>query len=309
MTSLRRFWCRIPVFLEWIIWPLALLLLLRLENDDGLLGLLGLKAEAGKKMVIVVPFAHDMDVLESNLKRWTRLCPFVGKYPVRKHVDFLFYYHKDYLMSPHKTRIDGLISYVRSLKVFNTVNVISAGLDGYMDTYPLGPSNMFFNLFLSTPLLEDKGYNFLFWMEPDCHPVRNGWLTQLYSAAVRNGPFWMLGSARRGEYDLPKDLEYAKNHMNGNAIYRLDDPNFRAYVEAVHEDFDQELKLYMRSFDIALHIFRRKLRPKYRQTELLHRFLYTDLIHNYWRTAVSVAEILERFPVTYLVHGRNVKFE
>lgn len=257
-------------------------------------------------MAIVIPFAQDLDALERNINRWSRFSPFTGPYNVKKHLDCILYFHQDHHTSPLRSRIEALQRKLVKLSFFNSVFVLSADLSGFEDSYPVGPSNMFFQLMLATPIIEDNGYDFVFWMEPDCHPIRPGWLTRLYALAVSSGPYWILGSGRRGVYELEKSLEYAKNHINGNAIYRFVSKDFRSYLEAVQEDFYQDLTRYMRSFDVALHLYRRKLLPKCRQTGLLHRFQYTDVIVNFWRTKVTLQDILTDYPGAYLAHGRNI---
>lgn len=259
-------------------------------------------------MVIVIPFAHDLDKLEQNVARWSDLKAITGDYNVKKQADCILYYHQDHHTSPLLPRINALQKRLQQMQIFKSVHVLSAGLSGFDDSYPVGPSNMFFQLMLATPLMEDNKYEFIFWMEPDCHPIRNGWLTHLYASAVSSGPYWILGSARRGTYELLRQYENIKNHINGNAIYRVGSKGFRSYLEAVHDDFYQDLTRYLRSFDIAIHLYRRKILPKCRQTDLLHRFQYTDVIVNFWRSEIGVAEILERYPSAYLAHGRNIKF-
>ena len=60
------------------------------------------------------------------------------------------------------------------------------------DSYPLGPSKMFFKLTLETPLIQDMGYGGMFWMEPDCWPIRNGWLERFIKEGTASGPYWMV---------------------------------------------------------------------------------------------------------------------
>lgn len=243
-----------------------------------------------------------------NISRWQKLRPFEGKYNVKKHVDLILYYHRDYHVSPQKSYIDQIKIQLEALQTFNRVLILSADLPVYDDKYPMGPSYMFFKLMLSTPLIEDSGYNFVFLMEPDCHPIRHGWLSQLYALTATAGPSWIIGSARRGEHILQNNYAYTKGHINGNAIYRVDHPGFRTFVEAVLDDFDQDMERYQSSFDLALSLFRSKLDPEWMQTDILHRFTYTGVILNFWRSQIHLSDILEKFPDAFIAHGRNISF-
>lgn len=259
-------------------------------------------------MVVVIPFANDLDKLEENINRWKTVAPSASKFKVSPFVDLLFYFHRDLATSSQRSRVEQLIQKVSELNAFKSIKTHSAYLGKWDDRYPLGPSNMFFKLMLETPLIEDAGYSFMFWMEPDCFPIKSGWLDILYNLATTSGPFWVLGSARRDEFVEDKQYRYAYDHINGNALYRLDDPIFRSYLDAVHEDFSQNFKKYLRSFDVAIALYKKSLKPFTRYSELHHHFVYTDLIQNVYRSKTNVTELITSHPETYIVHGRNLIF-
>lgn len=259
-------------------------------------------------MVIVIPFANDLDKLEENISRWGKIIPSTGKFKVKPYVDLMLYFHQDLATSSQKSRVDNIVKRISATGAFSAVTTLSAYLGKWEDRYPLGPSNMFFKLMVETPIIEDYGYSYLFWMEPDCFPVRSGWLDRLYNLVTTSGQFWVIGSAIRSDFVEDPQFRYGYDHINGNALYRLDDPDFRSFLDAVHEDFPQNLKKYMRSFDIAIALYKKSLKPFTRYSELHHHFIHTDLIQNVYRTETNVTDLLSKHPNTYILHGRSLVF-
>jgi len=262
----------------------------------------------GKRMVVVMPFAHDIDMLEQNIHRWTTLKPCTQRWPVWKHVDLILYQSQDAFASDDdqlKGRIDRLMRLSEGLKAFRHVHYLSADLTKYDDKYRLGPSRMFFQIMTETRLVQEEAYNYLFWMEPDCWPVRPGWLDELYWAAtVGAGHFWVLGSITRSP--VPDEYAHIQEHINGNAIYRLDDPVFIDFLRRLHANFDNNLTKYLASFDTAIFLFCRSLKPFTEQAKIWHKFVYTNLIQNVYRTPTRISDILEREKQTFLLHGRDL---
>ena len=145
-------------------------------------------------------------------------------------------------------------------------------------------------------------------MEPDMRPIQSNWLTKVQLAcAWPVEPFWVKGSIFRGDYYTIQKTDYLPNlyHINGNAVYNLGQPeeykNFyfnqmRPYVIKRWGDslnaYDTDVWdfLYFRdNYDKARHI--------------LSKFVYTDLIHNMWKTNYSVSDHVKKHPDTFLVHG------
>src|SRR3989338_4384321 len=114
--------------------------------------------------------------------------------------------------------------------------IVDAGLSKDEDIYPAGPSVMFFKLFLGqvTSLTD---YGSMFWMEPDVTPLKPFWLSAVAREA-HSAPFswWMRGSIVHGpsanRYLLVPEAYFAWiKHINGNALYRLGDPDFVNFVQ------------------------------------------------------------------------------
>jgi len=96
-------------------------------------------------------------------------------------------------------------------------------------------------------------YNYLYYMEPDNFPCRSQWLDRMYEEAVLDGDFWMkgitspflvrpaahlqttpvelgsTGSIIRDGSPLIGTYTFA-DHINGNAFYRLDSPQFATFL-------------------------------------------------------------------------------
>lgn len=66
----------------------------------------------------------------------------------------------------------------------------------------------------------ERGYGLF--AEPDCRPIRSGWLTALRrSLEYPAPPDWAVGSIYRGTFDISDSYLPNRYHINGNAIYRL----------------------------------------------------------------------------------------
>ena len=69
----------------------------------------------------------------------------------------------------------------------------------------------------------------MYYMEPDNSPCRSYWLDKLYEEAVLHGDFWMKGSIIRDGSPLIGTYSFA-DHLNGNALYRLDSAAFSQFL-------------------------------------------------------------------------------
>jgi len=65
---------------------------------------------------------------------------------------------------------------------------------------------------------------------------------------------------------------------------------------------------YLSSYDIALHLVRRDrtLTPVAIYAATQHLFLASPTSQNWYRTSVNATELCQRFPDTFLVHGRHI---
>lgn len=131
---------------------------------------------------------------------------------------------------------------------FSNISVQFAQLRGYKDSYFRGTRTMFESLLFSlevevngqithTPRLKysDPSVNYVFYMEPDCLPVRQNWLDAIHDEiGAHDGDFWMLGSKFAGEIRwFGNQRDDFINHLNGNSIYNIGSKEFRQFY---HEE-------------------------------------------------------------------------
>jgi hypothetical protein len=159
---------------------------------------------------------------------------------------------------------------------------LEARLDPSQDKYPMGPSNMFFQLFHRSRFF--TRYTTFFWMEADVWPCRRHWLTTLYHDHAYQTEFWIRGSILR-DTETRKDYSSwnIRYHLNGNAWYRIGDAAFRRWmVDRVEAVFRKDTNRYLDSYDIAIDLIRRD--PNFvswkDEVDTAHRFVYTETIQN-----------------------------
>ncbi|KAJ3091401.1 hypothetical protein HK102_000677 [Quaeritorhiza haematococci] len=138
------------------------------------------------------------------------------------------------------------------------------------------------------------------------------WIDRLLwhsSWAKGENDWWVKGSIYQGRaFDLmvqsPDSFSWAA-HINGNALYRLNDPQFVDFLEVV-EDY-QSFNHYWKPFDVSVwrvlhdfpytwHIYQK----------CAHRFVVSDFIKHFGFT-VTHKDVLEAAhnPNTYLIHGHQ----
>ena len=179
--------------------------------------------------------------------------------------------------------------------------------------HPDGTCAQFYALF---EVLRGVAQNF-FIMEPDVTPIRPGWLTELTRLAAGNSSnYWVLGSVARcngeyGEIRVRQDL-----HINGNALYRVGEPAFDEYLQKVRNFFVPYSALRVAfpgcatgeasedGFDHSIFQFLHHERNFDYARTVLHKFQYTDYVQNLCEDPYDEADILIRFPGTYLVHSK-----
>jgi len=85
--------------------------------------------------------------------------------------------------------------------------------------------------------------------------------------------------------------------MNGNSIYKLNDKDFNSFLQLVEQDMNFDSWNYdtfiMRKLKESIHI------PFFQR--FAHKFVYTELIQH-GQNDILVAEVLQNFPNTFLLH-------
>jgi len=290
-------------------------------------------------LVIVVPFtSKDAEKVVNGLRKWARPgdpCPAVrmmlssptslgrkkstGTNPstsisTSSPVDVLFWFNRD-LDDIVQSRDAFKENFRKALEpishCFNRVEFKSARLSEEEDAYPFGPSNQWYDLFLSSerPLAT---YDYAFWCEHDVMPVQPGWVDALLREATFSSvDFFVKGSLHRGRklddiVPYPDEASWV-GHINGNALYKANDPTFLAMISQCREANRGSMS-FTSSFDTAMwiqHVTSYASRWEHYQN-YAHKFQYTDLIQNLCRDVSwpdGARELVGLSPRTFLVHG------
>jgi hypothetical protein len=145
-------------------------------------------------------------------------------------------------------------------------------------------------------------YRHMFYMEPDTWPLRANWLPRL-DMLTQDPGMWMRGSMMRYEPRFVLAPEPFRSlythHLNGNGIYELHDPCFARYRNGVRREYGAG------AFDVAMTMYRMR-RGRYELDHALaHRFVATDVVIDLGvEEYKSLEQLRQRFPDTYLVHGK-----
>lgn len=192
------------------------------------------------------------------------------------------------------------------LRCFQSFEFHHANLSGPSDKYYRGTRLMIEKLLLGKIKLSVTP-QYVYYMEPDVQPVRADWLNAL-DASVRwpNPPFWMKGSLFRGTnksvYSTRHPPQYY--HINGCSLYNLADRAFRSFYVKHYRPFVQAAsKVKERSYDTDFFRFLHSMDHVEIARNLFHRFVYTDIVQNFWRSGYSLSKLRAEHPNTFLVHG------
>ena len=204
------------------------------------------------------------------------------------HTDLFKYYHQEGIRSECIESIE-----VKELIIKN-------------DTYLVGSRVMFESMLSNELGLVDPAY--IFYMEPDCKPIRPGWL-QAVDATIRwpNAHFWMKGSPFRGK-PTPNISAHliVRSHINGNAIYNLGDPAFFSFYNNTVKPFiKKKFAIYGAAYDLDFfRLFYNSSGEFYHSFQhIITKFQYSEIIQNYWHSVYKVRDVLEKYPETYIIHG------
>lgn len=263
---------------------------------------------------VVMPF-HTSQVsrVEQNLRLWNNYlpCGLSGARPASPYHLILYSSadaRKRNYIAELEGRLQSAISNLSSeaLSCFQSVEIHHANLSGSSDTYYKGTRLMIEKLIVGKVKMTHAP-QYVFYMEPDCYPIRSNWLNAL-DTSVRwpHTPFWMKGSIYRGYnkgvYVTRHPPQYY--HINGNALYHVGDRQFRAWYIRHYRPFVQAVAPRKdRSFDTDFWRYIYDLDNVMVARQIMHKFQYTEVVMNYWKSSYSVAKLRENYPATYLVHG------
>ena len=223
-------------------------------------------------------------------------------------IDLILYYNTK-TPSSLKKHINQL-SYLN--RCYKSIRYFAADLPEKEDRHPIGSARMWQKLFINEQSnylsLRAHGYTHFFLMEPDVRPIRSYWLDaivehiteghneELYIATQ----WWMVGSIYRGSLLIGNGFL----HINGNALYHLS-LSFIRFIENVSDEYpyDSE-KSNGYDLNLFLYLFQHIDTAK----RVWHKFQFTDLIQNCWKSSCKNMNIDFIFnnPSTYLIHGHNI---
>lgn len=176
-----------------------------------------------------------------------------------------------------------------------------------------GTVTQFYRLMLSSPDVE-RAYTHVFYMEPDARPIRAHWLDALHRLAHADATgFWMMGSMMRYPKPIVLGLEpyrsHYLHHINGNAIYRVGCPCFKAYLREVWREYGDY------AFDTSIAFHRLDLRNYALLQRIAHRFVHTNVVadlgtfdYSAWKAGNDGDKAHENAALagTYIAHGKSM---
>lgn len=255
---------------------------------------------------VIMPFhPRQLEEVKDNLNIWSQ--QFLCEKDIKlKGIGFIFY------VSSSKTDIPDVNQFEMELfdasksgmDCFRFVSIIYANLVGEDDGYLKGSRLMFEKMIKKEIDFGPEPPSHIFYMEPDCRPIRPNWLTALNNHIIApNAEFWMKGSLFRGSFDvILNNAIYNHVHINGNAIYNISDEGFSEFYFKVAKMIVETQLHNSCAYDTD--IYRALLWNNSKYTaHFFHMFQYSDFIQNHWHSEYSLNEILETSPNTYFIHG------
>jgi hypothetical protein len=277
--------------------------------------------------VVVPAVASAGDQIVANLALWAQpdAAPMLWPRPAKP--DIIFSFNNQETAAALEPAISDAFAALRLDRYFKTLRFERLDLVGEADLYQrdytkpagpgghkAGPNNQFFE---TMRRVRDVG-RYVFFMEPDCVPIRSDWLGQLIDR-LEGEDAWIIGSVYRGRGTLDRRF---MRHLNGNAIYAVGDPAFQEFLA----DLERRLAALLAedpryAYDLALEILFTGASCEARATEderslwryfqaIAHRFQPTDFIQNI-AARIDIEEpdpslldtVRAESPGTYVIHN------
>lgn len=250
---------------------------------------------------VVIPFhKRQVDMLMKNIQSWSRYQPCEGNFKVGL-IFFVSGVPDESLRLKLKESV--------GTNCFDSINVEFAGLEGDQDHYLKGTRIMFEQMISKSLNFGEKKPSHVFYMEPDCLPIRPNWLHAINKHVIPpNAPFWMKGSVYRGHAEsVSTRFLYNHVHINGNAIYNIESDEFKDFYSnlvspLVRRKYNERNRAY--DTDIFKLLFWNNARNT---AQFFHKFQFSDFIQNHWHSEYSFKEIRHNSPDTFLVHGGHAR--
>jgi hypothetical protein len=268
-------------------------------------------------LVVVIPFiSADIPRLTEGIRKWAALGPVCNwrQEDVQRRVALRFY-HSQSAAAYELERSAYIERWMRLERViaenvlpcFDSVHTMFAELTPAQDGYPEGPSNMFFKLMLDHSHSLLRSFSHVYWMEWDVRVVRRHFVDALYGITVQGG-FWMKGSRYGGGGfdDIIQDRSSWDwvGHLNGNALYKLHDPQFERFLELVMEreppsafwkPFDVAIWKTLHDFPYSWHLYQ-KYGGQFQTTTIVQHVGFQG-------RPGEAAQLVAADPTVHLVHG------
>lgn len=218
---------------------------------------------------------------------------------------------RDEILNATQEAFDALGSVKRCFR--GGVRVVSADLEPAANKHPCGPCAMFYGLF-------DRLTEFSYFMlvEPDVTPIREHWLDALGAELQISTPgqdFWIKGSVPRCMGSYGRIAQRNDLHLNGNGIFKLNDPGFNDYLERVKAFYPGGPDgcaggcstgfEYENGHDHAIFRFRQHPFNFEYVKNVQHRFQSTPFIINLCEDPYDYQTVHAEFPSTSLIHSKR----
>ncbi|GJQ11543.1 hypothetical protein GpartN1_g3334.t1 [Galdieria partita] len=198
------------------------------------------KTSQFKKIAIIRPFTWEqISKMEESISTWDSVEGMPCFYNQRNFVDLVFYvsglhhYQLEQRLLKKATRLQSIN------RCFGKIRFLYAYISPIHDRHPDGTCLMFYSLFDSISEVS-LHYEAFLYMEPDVHVIRPFWLDKLvniYFTKLRNSSFWIAGSISH----CPGIFAFQDWHINGNALYNLQDESFLWYLSLVRQYYPPKM--------------------------------------------------------------------
>ena len=264
------------------------------------------KNSQSKLSHLVIPFhINQIASVEENIRKWATYKPCASIHALtRPRLIFYVSFTDDSQLTDLNTRLSALKENFYCFSNRDKIEVVEYKLRPEHDTHILGARLMFENCLKRNHVLFNN-LKYIFYMEPDCRPIRSNWLTAIQNE-IGTTSFWMKGAFFRGTFQFfANEREYLPNkyHINGNAIYNVGDKRFEEFYFNKVRPYIQLHGDSVTAYDTDLAEYIMDLRNYIVVREVIHNFAFTEVVLNMWRQSYSVAELKKLYANSFLVHG------
>lgn len=277
--------------------------------------------------VVVPAVAASLAQVVANLEFWARPEAAPMLWPRARKPDLIFAFNNRETAAALEPAVSAAFAAGYLDRYFTGLRFERLELSGEADLYQTdytkpvglsghkaGPNNQFFE---TMRRVRDVG-RYVFYMEPDCTPIRSDWLGQLIDRLELEDA-WIIGSVYRGRGTIDRRF---MRHLNGNAIYAVGVPEFQEFLADLERRLTELLAVDPRyAYDLVLEVLFTAARCDARANEderalwhyfqaIAHRIHATDFIQNIAaRIDVQMPDpaLLESVraesPGTYVIHN------